>query len=132
MGSRVRSVAGVAAAAGSRRVTVGRLFAYGTLRDDTVVQELLGHRLFGRPAVLRGYEIRFDPSIGYPVICPRVDATVPGKVLDGIDADILAVLDAYEGRHYRRIIVPVDTPDGRTLEAYVYVPVAPCGTPGPT
>ena len=59
------------------------------------------------------------------MIRPRSDATVVGKVLDDIDDDILATLDAYEGREYGRIIVEVDTPDGRTVEAYVYIPAGP-------
>ena len=108
-------------------MTIRRLFVYGTLRDDAVVQELLGHPLFGRPAVLRGYEQASEPSIGYPVIRPRSDAAVVGKMLDDIDEDILATLDAYEGREYQRIVVEVDTPDGRTVEAYVYVPAGPAG-----
>ncbi|HYM90017.1 MAG TPA: gamma-glutamylcyclotransferase family protein [bacterium] len=117
-------------------MTVARLFVYGTLRNDTVVQGLLGHRLFGRPAVLRGYHREVDPAIGYPVILPRAGATVAGKVLD-VDADALAILDAYEGARYRRIIVQVETLEGRLLDAYVYVPAAlpardPSAVPPPT
>jgi gamma-glutamylcyclotransferase (GGCT)/AIG2-like uncharacterized protein YtfP len=114
----------MAAPAGPGSVSVSRLFVYGTLTDDTVVQGLLGHRLFGRPAVLRGYAREVDPSIGYPVIYPREGARVPGKLLDGLDAEALVILDAYEGHHYRRLVVQVDTLEGRSLEAYVYVPVA--------
>ena len=124
--------------AGQGSVTVSRLFVYGTLKDDAVVQGLLGHRLFGRPAVLNGYRRASDPSIGYPVIYPEDGARVAGKVLDGIDARALQILDAYEGDRYRRIVVRVDTVEGRTLEAYVYVPAAapsnvrttPARTPG--
>ncbi len=115
----------MAAPTGPGRVTVSRLFVYGTLTNDAVVQELLGHRLFGRAAVLKGYGRAFDPAIGYPVIHPQEGATVAGKLLDGIDADALAILDAYEGAHYRRVIVQVDTLDGRALNAYAYVPAAP-------
>lgn len=104
-------------------MTAARLFVYGTLRNDTVVQGLLGHRLFGRPAVLRGYYREVDPAIGYPVILPRAGAMVAGTVLD-VDADALAILDAYEGARYRRIIVQVETLEGRLLDAYVYVPAA--------
>lgn len=114
--------------AGQGGVTVSRLFVYGTLKDDAVVQGLLGHRLFGRPAVLKGYRRASDPSIGYPVIYPEDGARVAGKVLDGIDARALQILDAYEGDRYRRIVVGVDTIEGRTLDAYVYVPAA--GAPG--
>ena len=110
-------------------MTPSRLFVYGTLRDDTVVQGLLGHRLFGRSAVLRGYHREVDPAIGYPVILPREGATVVGKVLD-VDPGALAVLDAYEGARYRRIIVQVETLEGRRLDAYVYVP-APTAAPPP-
>lgn len=46
-----------------------------------------------------------------------------GKTLD-LDADGLAILDAYEGERYRRIIVQVETLEGRLLDAYVYVPTA--------
>ena len=105
-------------------MTVSRLFVYGTLGDDMVVQGLLGHRLFGRPAVLQGYDRAFDAVIGYPVIYPREGASVAGKVLDGIDAEALAILDAYEGDRYRRIVVQVKTIESRALDAYVYVPVA--------
>ena len=113
----------MAAAARPGGVTPSRLFVYGTLKDDAVVQGLLGHRLFGRPAVLRGYHHAFDPSIGYPVIYPREGASVAGKLLDGIDAEALKILDAYEGDRYRRIVVRVHTLEGRTLDTYVYVPV---------
>lgn len=106
-------------------MTVSRLFVYGTLTSDAVVQELLGHRLFGRPAVLKGYRRALDPTVGYPVIHPQEGATVAGKLLDGLDAGALAVLDAYEGEHYRRIVVTVDTLDGRALDAYVYVRPSP-------
>lgn len=112
----------MAAPAGPGRVTISRLFVYGTLRDDAVVQELLGHRLFGRPAVLTGFRRAVDPAIGYPVIHPAPDATVPGTLLDGVNTEALAILDAYEGVHYRRITVQVVTVDGRALDAYVYVP----------
>ncbi len=110
-------------------MTLSRLFVYGTLRDDTVVQGLLGHRLFGRSAMLRGYHREVDPAIGYPVIRPRAGAKVVGKVLD-VDPDALAILDAYEGARYRRITVQVETLEGRHLEAYVYVP-APTASPPP-
>lgn len=113
-------------------MTVSRLFVYGTLKDDAVVQGLLGHRLFGRPAVLAGYRREVDPSIGYPVIYPDDGARVAGKVLDGIDAHALEILDAYEGDRYRRIVVRVDTIEGRALDAYVYVPAAaPAAEGGP-
>lgn len=101
-------------------MTLPRLFVYGTLQDDTVVQELLGHRLFRRPAVLKGFDCAFDHAVGYSVIRPKEGAVVAGSVLDGLDDRALAILDEYEGSHYRRIVVQVHTVEGRTLDAYAY------------
>jgi gamma-glutamylcyclotransferase (GGCT)/AIG2-like uncharacterized protein YtfP len=98
------------------------LFVYGTLQNDTVVQELLGHRPFGRPAVLMGFSRTVDPSIGYPVIRSQDGGVVAGTLLDGIDGKSLAILDEYEGPQYRRVVVQVHTVEGRVLDAYVYVP----------
>jgi len=103
-------------------VTLPRLFVYGTLQDDTVVQGLLGHRLFGRPAVLTGFSRTDDPTIGYPVIRAQEGSVVVGTLLDGVDAQSLATLDEYEGPRYRRVVVRVHTVEGRVLDAYVYVP----------
>jgi gamma-glutamylcyclotransferase (GGCT)/AIG2-like uncharacterized protein YtfP len=103
-------------------VTLPRLFVYGTLQNDAVVQELLGHRLFGRPAVLKDFHRTIDPAIGYAVVRPLDGASVAGTVLDGLDEKSLAILDDYEGSQYRRIVVQVHTVEGRVLDAYVYVP----------
>lgn len=110
-------------------MTVSRLFVYGTLRDDAQVQEVVGRRLPSRPAVLEGYRRALDASIGYPVVRPLSGSSVDGKLLEGVDDRVFAALDAYEGPAYTRVIVQVQTSDGRPLEAYVYVP-APSGPPG--
>jgi gamma-glutamylcyclotransferase (GGCT)/AIG2-like uncharacterized protein YtfP len=110
---------------------LSRLFVYGTLREDTVVQEILGRRPPRRPAVLRGYRRAFDEAIGYPVIRPDPASSVRGSVLDEIDAQALALLDAYEGRDYERIVVQVDLPGGAPCAAYAYVP-AGARRSGPT
>lgn len=112
-------------------MTVQRLFVYGTLRDEARVQEVVGRRLPSRPAVLEGYCRMLDASIGYPVVHPLTGASVDGKLLEGVDDGIFAALDAYEGPEYRRVVVHVQTSDGRPIEAYVYVPAPsrPSGSP---
>jgi gamma-glutamylcyclotransferase (GGCT)/AIG2-like uncharacterized protein YtfP len=102
-----------------------RLFVYGTLQDDGLVERLLGRRLAWQPAVLEGYCRMLDASIGYPVVHPLAGASVDGRLLEGVDQAALAALDAYEGREYRRVTVRVQTSDGRTVDAYAYVPIAP-------
>lgn len=105
-------------------MTVSRLFVYGTLRDDELVQRLVGRRLPRRPAVLEGYCRTLDARVGYPVVHPLRGSSVDGNLLEGVDESALTILDAYEGKAYRRIVVQVETSDGRA-EAYVYVPVHP-------
>lgn len=99
-----------------------RLFVYGTLQDESLVERLLGRRLRWQPAVLEGYCRTLDASIGYPVVHPLAGASVDGHLLEDVDRDALAALDAYEGREYRRVSVRVQTSDGRTVDAYAYVP----------
>ncbi|HEV2356696.1 MAG TPA: gamma-glutamylcyclotransferase family protein [bacterium] len=109
-------------------MTPSGIFVYGTLQDDALVQRLLGRPLPWKPAVLEGYCRTLDASIGYPVVHPLAGASVDGRLLDPVDQEALAALDAYEGREYRRVIVRVQTSDGRTVDAYTYVP-APRATP---
>lgn len=107
---------------------VPRLFVYGTLMDDDLVRRLAGRPLPWRPAVLEGYCRTLDPSIGYPVVHPLAGASVDGRVLEEIDERTLAALDAYEGGHYRRVVVRVQTSDGGRTDAYTYVPRQPLPT----
>jgi gamma-glutamylcyclotransferase (GGCT)/AIG2-like uncharacterized protein YtfP len=101
-----------------------RIFVYGTLQDEDVVERLLGRRLPWQPAVLEGYCRMLDASIGYPIVHPLAGASVNGRLLEGVDEQALGALDAYEGREYRRVTVRVQTSDGRALEAFAYVPAA--------
>ncbi len=105
-------------------MTVSRLFVYGTLQDDERVQRLVGRRLPRRPAVLEGYCRTLDARIGYPVVHPLTGSSVDGSLLEAVDESALAILDAYEGKAYRRVVVQVETSEGRA-EAYMYVPVQP-------
>ena len=101
-----------------------RIFVYGTLQDESLIAQLLGRRLHWQPAVLEGYCRTLDPSIGYPVVHPLAGASVDGRLLEDVDREALVALDAYEGREYRRVAVRVQTSDGRTVDAYAYVPAA--------
>ncbi len=63
-----------------------------------------------------------DPAIGYPVVHPLAGSSVDGKLLEDVDDQVLEALDAYEGDQYRRVVAAVRTSDGRTVDAYIYVP----------
>ena len=104
-------------------MTTSRIFVYGTLQDEHVVERVLGRRLPWQPAVLEGYCRMLDASIGYPVVHPLAGSSVDGRLLEGVDQEALAAFDAYEGREYRRVTVRVQTSDGRSVDAYAYLPI---------
>ena len=102
-----------------------RLFVYGTLQNERLVERLLGRRLAWRPAVLEGYRRTLDAAIGYPVVHPLAGSRVGGRLLEDVDREALTALDAYEGREYRRVTVRVQTSDGEAVDAFAYVPAKP-------
>lgn len=117
-----------------------RLFLYGTLLQGTcsaVAVRLHRHLAPGRPGWVQGRLHAIpDPGGWYPALVPG-EGIVRGMVHDvrpTFDADLLAVLDAYEavstdGRgEYRREPVTAMTDEGPLVaEAYVYNMALPAG-----
>lgn len=98
-----------------------RLFVYGTLVSEQQLKALTGRSFPRRPATLHGFA-RIAPPDTYPYVVPSAGACVHGMVLDDVDAEALAALDAYEdeGRLYVRRAVEV-TVNGESLTCQVYV-----------
>lgn len=99
-----------------------RLFVYGTLRDPSRQERVTGRRFVACPARLRDYACR---DAAYAFVIPSPGDVVDGLLLDDVDADALARLDAYEdaGRLYARRTVTVEVGDER-VECEVYVGLA--------
>jgi gamma-glutamylcyclotransferase (GGCT)/AIG2-like uncharacterized protein YtfP len=96
-----------------------RLFAYGTLLDQSVQQKIIGREVPATPAILPGYTncgVNINGTT-YMRIEPEAGATIEGGVLEGITEAELARTDRYEGADYVRI--PVTLADGSA--AFVYV-----------
>lgn len=103
-----------------------KLFAYGTLQLPEVMRAVTGRDFPARPARLPGYARRRLRGRSFPGICPAPGASADGLLFDGIDAQTLARLDAFEDDFYRRETLPVFTPDGAAWAAEVYVIRAEC------
>ena len=101
------------------------LFVYGTLLDEERVHALTGRRFRRRPATLEGFA-RLTAAHGYPTIVPAPGGQVDGLLLEDVDAQSLAALDAYEdaGRLYARRPVEV-VAGGRRVACEVYVSLTP-------
>ena len=89
-----------------------KLFAYGTLQDKDVQENLFGRILRGTPEILIGYElneIQIEEEFGiehYPIIMETNNSndTING-VLYEVSMRELHQADLYEGLHYRRVEV---------------------------
>ena len=89
-----------------------KLFAYGTLQDKDVQENLFGRILQGTSETLIGYElneIQIEEEFGiehYPIIMETNNSndTISG-VLYEVSMRELHQADLYEGLHYRRVEV---------------------------
>ncbi|GAB4854101.1 hypothetical protein Ancab_022684 [Ancistrocladus abbreviatus] len=98
------------------------VFVYGSLLADEVVRVLLKRVPVICPAVLNGYHRFSIKGRVYPAIMPMENKKVVGRVLVGVTALELPILDAFEDVEYVRDSVEVQREDNlEKLQAYAYV-----------
>ncbi len=101
------------------------LFAYGTLLVPEIWRSVTGRACPSEPATLTGYAIRRVRGADFPGIVPAgPDDVVEGRIFSGLDAEMIARLDAYEDKFYDRLVVTLSTAGGDPVESQAYV-VAP-------
>jgi gamma-glutamylcyclotransferase (GGCT)/AIG2-like uncharacterized protein YtfP len=105
---------------GSHEV-LDRLFVYGTLRDGQTARTLVANQITGAaPATTEGSIYAFP--MGYPGYVEDGVGRVKGEVLWLIElAATFALLDAYEGSDFARMIRQVTLESGEVIWAWVYV-----------
>jgi gamma-glutamylcyclotransferase (GGCT)/AIG2-like uncharacterized protein YtfP len=100
-----------------------KLFAYGSLQNEDVQKDLFGRILEGTSEKLIGYiikKIQIEEEFGlvyYPIITETRNSedTIEGMVY-AISAQELHQSDLYEGLHYKRVEVQVQS--NQTAWAY--------------
>lgn len=95
---------------------MAKLFAYGTLKEKDIQENVFGRSLTGTPETLLGYTvqtIQIEEEFGvetYPIIIPT---DLPEDAIDGIvyvlSEKDLELADTYEGKYYRRIEVQLQS-----------------------
>nr|XP_043629306.1 AIG2-like protein D [Erigeron canadensis] len=102
--------------------TVTNVFVYGSLLADDVVRVLLNRIPQNSPATLHGFHRFSVKGRVYPAILPVENKNVTGRVLQGITAPELDILDKFEDFEYEKRLVDVSLLDSSdTLQAYTYV-----------
>ncbi|KAK9280579.1 hypothetical protein L1049_014273 [Liquidambar formosana] len=98
------------------------VFVYGSLLADEVVQILLKRVPPSSPANLHGFHRFSIKGRVYPAILPVESKKVTGKVLLGITAPELDILDTFEDVEYERSTVEVSLMEScEKLQAQTYV-----------
>ncbi|MFV7235985.1 MULTISPECIES: gamma-glutamylcyclotransferase family protein [Flavobacterium] len=100
-----------------------KLFAYGSLQNEDIQKDLFGRILEGTPETLIGYvvkEIQIEEEFGlvhYPIIMEthKPEDTING-ILYSISSQELRQTDLYEGLHYKRVEVHLQS----NLKAWAY------------
>ncbi|KAD6453786.1 hypothetical protein E3N88_08492 [Mikania micrantha] len=102
--------------------TQRNVFVYGSLLADEVVCALLRRIPQNSPAILHGYNRFSVKGRVYPAILPVENKKITGRILLGITAPELDILDKFEDYEYERRLVDVSLLDGSNiLQAYTYV-----------
>ena len=98
---------------------VDRLFVYGTLRSGQTARSLIApHVVRHEPATIQGKIYAFP--MGYPGLVDG-DGIVRGELVWLSDlAAVFALLDAYEGADFIRILKAVKRFDGTDEASWVY------------
>ena len=98
-----------------------RLFCYGTLQIPEVMKAVTGQTYHGVNARLPGYAIYRVKDAEYPGVIDAPDHETSGVLYRGLSDEDLAVLDLFEGELYERRLLEVNSEDGKSYHAWVYV-----------
>lgn len=97
-----------------------RMFVYGTLRSGQTARSLMANSVRrSAPAVARGQLYAFP--MGYPGFVEGAGEVVGEVCWLGDLAATFALLDAYEGVDFTRVIRKVRLADGEELWAWIYM-----------
>ncbi len=95
---------------------MAKLFAYGTLKESDIQENIFGRSLRGTPDQLIGFVINYiniEEEFGiakYPIITAteNPDDVVSGILYEITEEDV-QLADTYEGIHYKRIEVTLES-----------------------
>ena len=85
-----------------------------------VLHKVVGKDFSSSAAILRGWKRCQVQGESYPAIIPVVEQAVSGVLWFGLSEKEFLLLDAFEGKEYRRVSVLVTDTEGASLDAQTY------------
>lgn len=85
-----------------------------------VLHKVVGKDFLNSPAILRGWKRCQVQGESYPAIIPVAKQAVSGVLWLGLSEKEFLLLDAFEGKDYRRVSVLVTDTEGASLDAQTY------------
>ena len=98
-----------------------RLFTYGTLEINEVIETVTGKQFTSVNASVEGYGRYLLKNRVYPALVREQGTRATGTLYLDMDATALAQLDEYEDSCYEKQTIQVSTEDRRTLDALAYI-----------
>ena len=98
------------------------IFTYGSLMFDAVWARVIGVDYAKIKARVHGYRRRALKGYTYPALIPGYeDDFVEGVVYLKVNRKDVKTLDRFEGKYYRRRLLPCSLADGSSVDAGVYL-----------
>jgi gamma-glutamylcyclotransferase (GGCT)/AIG2-like uncharacterized protein YtfP len=98
------------------------IFTYGSLMYLPVWERVVTGKYDSAKAAVSGFARKKVTGETYPgLVRATGDRTVAGVIYFGVSDEDVALLDVFEGEHYKRIEVKCATADGALYEAEVYL-----------
>ena len=85
-----------------------------------VLHKVVGKDFSSSPAILRGWKRCQVQGESYPAIIPVAEQAVSGVLWLGLCEKEFLLLDAFEGKEYRRVSVLVTDTEGASVDAQTY------------
>ncbi len=105
-------------------LSIDKLFVYGTLLNQEILQTLLGYVPEMSSASIDGFQRHAVRDDVYPAVRPDANHTVEGMILYGLSSRDFEMLDHFEGESYDRVPVIAQQRSESCMgdvECYLYV-----------
>ena len=96
------------------------LFVYGTLLFPEILEGLTRIPLVTKPAKLQGFKRYRVQGCDYPAVVREMNSLVEGKLVFGIDNQLIDILTFFEGDSYKKIETTIQL-ENESLTAAVFI-----------